>query len=320
MNIAALPKAELHCHLDGILDSAIARLIHAEDPSCPVDIAAMEAAYPIRGVEAFFQWFGFVTPVESKIEYLCLLADQHIARLKAQQVRYAEWLLPAGAFGVGIGQAEALARVGALREWVDRTQNDDIEIAFTIGVGRNKPPEVIAQFAGPLLALHEAGLIVGIGVAGPEAGYPVQPFTRTLAQLHEAGIGIEVHAGEWCGPASVWDALEYGYPDRIGHGVALFQDARLVELFQERQIHIEMCPTSNFCTGSVARIEDHPIGRARELGLNFSVNTDDPGAFECSMNSEYQLLADVFGFQEADFATLYQNTLNARFLSNSTRI
>ena len=88
---------------------------------------------------------------------------------------------------------------------------------------------------------------------------------------------------------------------------------KLVERFQQQQIHIEMCPTSNVCTGSVQCIQEHPVGRARELGLNFSINTDDPGAFECSLSSEYQLLARTFGFEEEEFGRIRQNALQARF-------
>jgi adenosine deaminase len=95
--------------------------------------------------------------------------------------------------------------------------------------------------------------------------------------------------------------------------VSLFQESELIALVQERGIHIEMCPTSNLQTGAIERIEDHPIGRARELGLDFSVNTDDPGAFGCSMTSEYRLLVDHFGFTEADFEALYSRSLAARF-------
>jgi adenosine deaminase len=79
-----------------------------------------------------------------------------------------------------------------------------------------------------------------------------------------------------------------------------------------------MCPTSNLKTGSVARIEDHPIRQARDLDLNFSINTDDPGPFLNSLTSEYQLLVDTFGFDEADFRRVYENTLKARF-SNSDK-
>jgi adenosine deaminase len=164
-----------------------------------------------------------------------------------------------------------------------------------------------------VFALYDAGLIVGVALAGIEQGFPVRPFQKTFDRFHQAGLKIEIHAGEWCGPESVWDALEYAHPDRIGHGVSLFQDARLVELFAERQIHIEMCPTSNLKTGSVKRIQEHPIRLARDLGLSFSVNTDDPGPFECSLESEYELLADTFGFDEGTGKEFYENSLAARF-------
>jgi adenosine deaminase len=152
-----------------------------------------------------------------------------------------------------------------------------------------------------------------VALAGPEPGNPVRPLRRTFDRFAEAGLGIEIHAGEWCGPESVWDALENGHPQRIGHGVSLFRDPKLVEVFQERRIHVEMCPTSNLKTGSVSRIEEHPIGQARDLGLDFSVNTDDPGPFECSLESEYALLAEALGFNEGDWRAIYAQSLAARF-------
>jgi adenosine deaminase len=111
----------------------------------------------------------------------------------------------------------------------------------------------------------------------------------------------------------VHEAIDLG-ADRIGHGISLFRDAALVQLVQTRNIHIEFCPSSNLATGSVLSLRQHPIQKARALGLSYSVNTDDPGTFECSMESEYALLADQLGFTEADFQTIARNTLEARFV------
>jgi adenosine deaminase len=118
----------------------------------------------------------------------------------------------------------------------DRQEAGDIQVEFLIATGRNKPPERMAELEDVFLALHRAGLIVGIVLAGPKAGNPVRPFERSLARFREAGLGIEIHAGEWCGPESVWDAIEYGLPDRIGHGVSAFQDQRLIDVIRERDI------------------------------------------------------------------------------------
>ena len=311
MDTTSLPKAELHCHLDGIVDPAMVRSIRRDDPTFPLDADELERAYPVNSYESFFRWFVFIRSITGRLDHFYPVLDRHIERLKAQRVRYSEVMIAAGE--TLRDTAEAVEQVGAFRDWAHRKECGDIQVEFLVAIGRNRPPEQVEALADRILALYEAGLIVGVALAGPERGNPVKSFQRTFARFHEAGLGIEIHAGEWCGPESVWDALEYGYPDRIGHGVSLFQDDVLVDVVRERGIHVEMCPTSNLRTGSISRIEEHPVARARQLGLSFSVNTDDPGPFECSMESEYETLSKAFGFDDSDFQRIYAQTLEARF-------
>jgi adenosine deaminase len=311
MSPKPFPKVELHCHLEGILSRAMLRSIRQEFPDYPVDPELFEQVYPVQDYQSFLRWFDFYYPRWTWLANFYPILERYISGLKAQQVRYAEIMI---ASGVLLEDAAAVVEnVTALREWVNRLEEGVIQVEFLVAMGRNRPAEVMSEREPYVLALHDAGLISGVALAGVEQGYPVQPFRRTFDRFHEAGLGIEIHAGEWCGPESVWDALEYGHPDRIGHGVSLFQDPRLLDLFLERQIHVEMCPTSNLKTGSVKHIRDHPIRLARDLGLSFSVNTDDPGPFECSLESEYALLADTFGFDEGDWQRIYANSLAARF-------
>jgi adenosine deaminase len=307
-----VPKVELHCHLEGILSRAMLRSIRQELPDYPIDPDLFEQAYPVADFEGFLGWWEYTHPLWHSLAYFYPILSRYISELKVQQVRYAEIMI---AFSLLHEDAAlALDQMRALREWVNQLEEGAIQVEFLITFGRNRAPEVLAKREAHILGLHTAGLIVGVSLAGaPEQGFPVQPFRHTFDRFHEAGVGIEIHAGEWCGPESVWDALEYGHPNRIGHGVNLFRDPRLVELFAERQIHIEMCPTSNLKTGSVASIHEHPIRLARDLGLSFSVNTDDPGPFECSLESEYALLAEAFGFDEGDWRRIYTNSLAARF-------
>jgi adenosine deaminase len=310
-----LPKVELHCHLEGILSRAMLRSIHQEQPDYPVDPELFEQAYPVADFESFVRWWDYSEPTWAALTNFYPILERYIHGLKAQQVRYAEIMIALGVLAKD--PAVAVDQMTALREWVNQLEEGVIQVEFLATVGRNRSAEAMMEREARVLALHAAGLIVGVALAGaPEQGFPVRPFQRTFDRFHEAGMGIEIHAGEWCGPEAVWDALEYGHPNRIGHGVSLFGDARLVDLFTERQIHIEMCPTSNVKTGSVARIEEHPIRLARDLGLSFSVNTDDPGPFECSLESEYELLADTFGFDEGDWQRIYANSLAARFQPN----
>jgi adenosine deaminase len=313
-SLQALPKAELHCHLDGILDRAMLRDIRAGDPAFPIDPAEFERAYPVEGYDRFWKWWQFTGPLDGQLNAHLPILVHHVQRLKVYNVRYAEIMIASGE--LPRDAAMAIDAVRALRREIDRQEAGIIQIEFLVATGRNKPPERMAALEDLFLALHRAGLIVGIAIAGPEAGNPVRPFSNSLARFHEAGLGIEIHAGEWCGPESVWDALEYGFPDRIGHGVSVFQDERLIEAILERDVHLEMCPTSNLKTGSVEAIQAHPIRRARDLGLNFGVNTDDPGPFENNMLSEYRLLSQHCGFQAQDFEAMFHNAIRSRFQPN----
>ncbi len=308
--IKRLPKVELHCHVDGIVDPAMLRAIRQQGYTTPLPPEALQAAYPVRNMSEFIHWFSVADPIEEDTENFKPILAQHIERLKAQHVAYAEIML--GTSELPRDEGRLIEQFGAFREYITSLEGGKIQVEFLIAAARKIPPERFDVVANGVIRLRRASLLFGVALAGwPET--PIQALTHVLARLRDAGVGIEIHAGEWAGPESVWDALEFGFPHRIGHGVAIFQDPRLIERFQKDRLHIEMCPTSNVKTGSVARIEDHPVRRARELGLNFSVSTDDPGPFECSLESEYGLLADTFGFQERDFQVMAENALSARF-------
>jgi adenosine deaminase len=311
MSFDTLPKVELHCHLDGIMDPPMLREIERRGVQLPVSSETLEAAYPIQSCEGFFNWGRAIRPLEGELERLKPFLAVHLERLKSQEVVYTEIMIASSE--IPRDRQELVGKVQEFRTWVDQQEDGVIQVEFLACFNRNRTPEFVEELADRVLMLYEAGLFVGAALAGPERDHPVKPFRKTFARLREAGLGIEIHAGEWCGPESVWDALEHGLPDRIGHGVALFEDPRLVRRFQEQQIHIEICPTSNVRTSSVRCIEDHPVRLAKDLGLNFGINTDDPGAFQCSMTSEYQLLAETFGFDGGDFEKIRGNSLKARF-------
>ena len=314
MDYKSIPKVELHCHLCGIVDPAMLREMEKQEHQPPVSPKALEAALPVQSFDDFANWWAVADPPELNLEGFKPILALHIERLKSQNVIYSEVMISSGAISFfRHNQRGVVRRVQDFRNFVDGLENRDIQVEFLVAFGRNKTPEQVEEIADRILMLHEADLIVGVAMAGLEPGHPVKPFQKTFARFREAGLGIEIHVGEWCGPESVWIALAHGFPNRIGHGVAIFDDPQLVKQFQEEGIHIEMCPTSNIKTGSVDHIEAHPVKQARELNLNFSINTDDPGPFECSMESEYQLLAEVFGFEETDFEQIRDNALKACF-------
>ena len=309
MDVARLPKAELHCHLDGVPDPAMLRTLRDEGIALALTPEAFEAAYPVHDFASFFAWFEAQRPLKGSFDLYGHVARLYVERLKVQRVVYAELFVAA----ISPDMETALEQVAALRETVDACEGGEIQVEFVNAWRRNRDPESTEQIATRNIRLLEAGLICGVAVAGPEAGFPISRLARVMDRYAEAGVPVEIHAAEWCGPESVWDALAHGHPRRIGHGTHVFDDPKLVEQLVESQIHIEMCPTSNLCTGSIARIEEHPIRRAFDAGLNVSVSTDDPGAFGCSMTSEYALLAERFGFTADELLTLGANAVRARF-------
>lgn len=360
--IAGLPKVELHCHLDGIVDPPMLRELSRRGYRLPLTADALESGYPVRSMDDFMRWGMLAHPLEGDIERFKPVLMVHLERLRTQGVVYTEIMIAGGE--IPQDTAEALEVLAGFREWATSLhegspESDEpparpaqpghqerpgapapleqrghhhqpgapallrrggrrstIQVAFLACLNRRRPPEQIKRRVQTIVRLVEAGLLCGFAMAGPEIDNPLAPHARTFDLLRDAGVPVTVHAGEWCGPESVWDAIRSAHPRRIGHGVAAFDDPALLERIQEQQIHLEMCPTSNVCFGSLCRdIEQHPIRRARDLGLSFSVNTDDPGASRCSMASEYALLAERFGFTSADFERMYRNSMAARFQS-----
>jgi adenosine deaminase len=316
--LAAGAKVELHCHADNLLDPAmLARLLAAghDYPLAPDDLARVT---PIRSLD---EWLGpyceLVEPCLEPWTRMLPMIEAHVEALVAQKVVYTELmvarLLRPLDVPLAVAEEALLDRYRAVRAAVDRAAAGRIQVELLAAIGRG-PRARSERQSERILLLARAGLIRGVAIAGVEEGaWTIASIADLVASWRDAGLGIEIHAGELAGPASVWDALEHGRPDRIGHGVRAFEDERLVDALGERGVHLEFCPTSNLLLGCVPRLADHPIVRARDLGLSYSVNTDDPGPFGCSMTSELALLERELGFDERDFARIREHAWAARF-------
>ncbi len=313
VDLRGIPKVELHCHLDGIVDPAMLHDLRARGVTLAISAEVLKHAYPVKDVESFWRWLQVQAGLVGSIDAYRPILAVHVERLRAQNVVYAE---------IMIGSSEILRcerpamfdRFRGFRDYADSLERGDVQVEFVAGWNRRRRPDgEVDEIAQRILMLHGAGLIAGTFLAGPEEGNPVERYADTFARFRDAGLPVEIHAGEWCGPESVWDALEYGRPQRIGHGVAIFDDPRLLDHVRTERIHIEMCPTSNVRTAAVRRIEDHPIGRAHAMRLAFGINSDDPGAFECTLTDELKVVARTFGFTAADLHRMAQDSLAARF-------
>jgi adenosine deaminase len=155
--------------------------------------------------------------------------------------------------------------------------------------------------------LSQVSEFVGIDLAGDERGYPAALFESHFKQARDCGLHVTVHAGEAAGPESVWDAIKLLGAERIGHGVAVANDNKLIDYMLKNNIGIESCLTSNYQTGTWTQLSTHPLKKFLDLGLSVSLNTDDPAISNITIQDEYMLAEQVLALNTHQIDTLRLN-------------
>jgi adenosine deaminase len=172
--------------------------------------------------------------------------------------------------------------------------------------------KLVERFAGSRVA--------AIDIAGDEAGYPLDAHVAAYQYAREGGLWRTAHAGEACGPESVWETLRLLEPQRIGHGVRSIEDARLVEHLREHRIHLELCPSSNVqIVPSIESWQEHPIDRLYRAGVSINVNTDTRMLNPVTLTGEYEGMQRVFGWTEAQFLETNLMGVEAAFAKPDTK-
>ena len=161
--------------------------------------------------------------------------------------------------------------------------------------------------------------ICGLDLAGDEKNFPARDFVSHFAQARDAGWHVTVHAGEAEGPQSVWDAIELLGAERIGHGIAAQHDRCLMDTLANRGIGLEVCPTSNYQTGTVVNTASHPLKTFLDAGIQVTLNTDDPGVSAITLADEYRIARDVIGLSSAQLKQIQQQGLTQSFLDSEAK-
>jgi adenosine deaminase/aminodeoxyfutalosine deaminase len=161
--------------------------------------------------------------------------------------------------------------------------------------------------------------IVGIGLGGDERRGPAEEFKALYLEAKDAGLRLTVHAGESAGPESIWAALNIG-AERLGHALTAQFDDELMELLAERQIPVELCPSSNVATGCCRTMEEHPLRRYFESGLMVTLNSDDPPMFSTDLVGEYMVAAEEFELSLEQLRELASNSIEASFLPADRKV
>ena len=216
----------------------------------------------------------------------------------------------------GLSFADQLAAINRARAWAEAE----------LGVMMNLVPDISRDVSAEMglttadwVIEHYGDGVVALGLGGPEIGHPPEKHAGAFERAHAAGVPCVPHAGETEGPASIWGALRACEAVRIGHGVRCLEDPALVAELRERQIPLEVSPTSNICLKVFDRFENHALPRLLDEGLYVTINSDDPPMFNTTLTNEFIKCAEAFNLDVNMIEQLTFNALRASFLPPSVK-
>jgi aminodeoxyfutalosine deaminase len=315
---SALPKVQLHCHLEGTVGAGTFRELAALH-----NLESARAAGPLADTYAFETFRDFLLTFAEVCKTLrtpadyARIASDYARTAIAQNVRYAEIFISPSVWTFFHKQLDVAECVRAIRNALQveaEAAPHGIEVALICDLTRNFGLERAFATARVAVSLAEAGLgVIGIGLGGDEANFPAALYVDAFAYARASGMHAVAHAGEAAGAQSVRDAVELLHAERIGHGVRAVEDPAVVELLVERQVALEICPTSNRLTGAVAAGGPHPLGALDAAGVRCTIDADDTELFSTTLDAEYALVSEWLG--EAAVLRFAANAVEASFAS-----
>ncbi len=314
----ALPKVELHLHLEGAAPPAFIRsLARARH----VDIGRIfddQGRYRFDGFADFLRVYAAACLPLQRPEDYRQLTRAVLEHRAADGVVYVEAFLSPDFCGGGDLTAWR-DYVAAIAEAARAASAETgITLRGIVSAIRHLGPEAAKRAA--LCAAETAGdFVTGFGIAGDETAGSARDFAWGFDCAREAGLGLTAHAGEWAGPAAIRASLDVWRVSRIGHGVRAIQEPALVDDLAERGTVLELCPGSNIALGLFPSFAAHPAARLRDAGVRITLSTDDPPFFRTSLRAEYEALARAFGWTEADFHAINADAARAAFCDEATR-
>ena len=314
--IAALPKAELHLHIEGSLEPelmfALAQRNKVAIPFASVD--EVRAAYAFSNLQDFldiyYQGMGVLMTGQDFYD----LTAAYLARAHADAVRHVEIFFdPQGHTERGVAFETVIAGITrALDE--ARTSygiSSKLILCFLRHLSEAEAEATLDE------ALPYLDRIDGVGLDSSEVGHPPAKFERVFARARSLGLKIVAHAGEEGPPAYVHEALDLLKVDRIDHGNRSLEDPALVARLAAEGMCLTVCPLSNLKLCVVERLEDHPLRTMLDAGLVATVNSDDPSYFGGYVNANYLAVANALDLSKAELLTLARNSFTGSFLDDA---
>jgi aminodeoxyfutalosine deaminase len=311
----ALPKVELHVHLEGSIAPSTLVALARRNGDCrvPWTIEDVRRWYRFRSYTDFLNAYVLVCDQLRTGEDFATVTAELGGLLAGQNVRYAEVTFsPVAHIRRGIPPGELFAGLEDGRRQAEA--NSGIALRWCAASGTRRGPAAAVETIELVLAYSLAGL-VSLGLAGLESATSRAAFAPAFELASEAGLHRVAHAGEAAGPASVWEAIDVLGAERIGHGIRSLEDPALIAHLRQRAIPLEVCPTSNVRTRVVSSLRAHPLPRLLAEKLVVTLNTDDPAMFHTDLAAEYVKVARAFGLGPPELAEVARSGVRSAFLA-----
>ena len=307
----ALPKAELHMHLEGSLEPELMfKLAERNRIQLPWDnVETLRSAYAFNNLQEFLDIYYQGANVLQTEQDFYDLTWAYLKKCEEQNVIHVEpFFDPQTHTERGIPMEVAIT--GISEALADARDMLGISSGLILSFLRHLSEE--DAFATLQQAMPFRDLFFAVGLDSSEMGHPPSKFTQVFAKARAEGLLAVAHAGEEGPPEYVWQALDLLKVSRIDHGVRAWEDPRLVARLIEEQIPLTVCPLSNTKLRVYQDMSDHPILEMLEQGVMVTVNSDDPAYFGGYLSENFQALHTGLGMTQQQAQRLADNSLKAR--------
>lgn len=316
--IQNLPKAELHLHIEGTLEPELLfKLADRNKIKLPYQtIDGAHQAYQFDNLQSFLDIYYSGAKVLIQEDDFFDLTIEYLKKAKQQNIRHAEIFFdPQTHTHRGISFDTVIKGITrALKEGKDKF---DISTKLIMCFLRDlTETDAMATLK---MALPHKDKIIAVGLDSAEINHPPSKFTEVFNEARNQGFLAVAHAGEE-GPAKyIWEALELLKSKRIDHGVHCMQDEKLIQKLVADKTPLTVCPISNIKLCVYKRMEEHPLKKMLERGLQVCVNSDDPAYFRGYVNENFIAVQQALGLTQEEILQLAKNSFNATFLSDSEK-
>ena len=315
----ALPKVDLHRHLEGSLRletlAEIAQEHGIDLPSYDIEQLRPYVQFTDEepGFQRFLEKFKLLRRFYTTREAVKRVAYEAVVDAATDNVKYLE--LRFSPSSLAHAQSFPLHEV---TEWVieavEQAQAETGVVARLLCAAVRHDSYDLAREVIEIAIAYRSRGIVGVDLAGDEVHYSAAPFAPLFKRAADHGLGITIHAGEAGNAANVREAIEILGAQRIGHGIRSIEDSTVVQLLRQHNVALEICPTSNMQTGVVDNFGLHPLRDLYVLGVNVTINTDDPSVSDTSLTDEYMVTMLGLGVNLRDLRICTRNSIRAAFL------